>query len=175
MPRIPPPQAIGDGFTGLLLRHGETDFIAHAPLAGAEVVGSGSYTLRYGLRILGKHWLSIVPGLVAVDYGTFLTGEDAWDFLTRRSNLYPRAEVFGVRENGVDDQLFVRQLDIALPPQVLLYADAGDKVPLAMPAAFLGMGAESLSERLRAYLPVFETLDAWIQSVRPHDESQGDT
>ena len=161
MPTIPPRQPIADTFEGVAVRADETDFVSAGVLDGAQVIAQGRFVVRYGLRILGKHWLSIVPGLVAVDYGAFLTGEEAWDFLLHKSNLYPRAEVFGYRDNGVEDQMFLRQIDIALPPQVLLYADATATKPLAQPAAWIGATADGLAERMRAYLPVFPSLDAW--------------
>lgn len=136
------------------------DFLAHTPVTDADIAAQGSFILRYGIRFLGKPFRSIVPGLVAIDYGTFLTGEEAWDFLLRRSNLYPRAEVFGYRDDGTDDQLFVRQLDLALTPQVLAYADAAAVVPLAHPAAWLG-APPTAPARSIAYLPVFSTLMDW--------------
>lgn len=165
MPTIPPRHPIADTFEGVALRANETDFVSAGVVGGAEVIAQGRFVVRYGLRILGKHWLSIVPGLVAVDYGTFLTGEEAWDFLLKRSNLYPRAEVFGYRDNGVEDQMWVRQLDIAPPPQVLLYADASATKPLAKPAAWIGAPAEALPERMRAYLPIFATVADWRDSL----------
>jgi hypothetical protein len=163
MPTIPPRNPIADAWSGVALRADETDFASAVVVAasGAEVIAQGQFVVRYGLPILGKHWLSIVPGLVAVDYGTFLTGEEAWEFLQKKSNLYPRSEVFGYRDNGVEDQMFLRQLDIALPPQVLLYADVNATTPLAKPAAWIGAPDEALPLRMRAYLPIFPTLDAW--------------
>jgi hypothetical protein len=161
---IPPRNSIADAWTGVLSRADETDFVSASAQAGAEQVAEASFVVRYGLRIHGKHWLSIVPGLVAIDYGTFLTGDEAWEFLLKKSNLYPRAEVFGTRDNGVEDQMFLRQLEIALPPQVLLYTDAAATKPSGQPAAFLGDGAASLPERMRAYLPTFPTLDAWREN-----------
>ena len=65
--------------------------------------------VRYGVRFLGKPHLSVVPGLVAIDYGEMLIGEEAWIFLTKRSNLYPRAEVFGYRNDGHDDMITVKK------------------------------------------------------------------
>ncbi len=166
MPTIPPRNPIADAWSGVVLRSDETDFVSAGVQSGgdAQVVAQGQFVVRYGLRILGKHWLSIVPGLVAVDYGTFLTGEEAWDFLLKKSNLYPRSEIFGYRDNGVEDQMFLRQLDIALPPQVLLYADASASNPLAKPAAWIGAPDDTLPERMRAYLPIFPTLDAWRET-----------
>lgn len=158
---IPPRNPIADAWSGVALRADEADFVSAGAQPGTQVIAHGSFVVRYGLRILGKHWLSIVPGLVAVDYGTFLTGEEAWEFVLKKSNLYPRAEVFGYRDSGVEDQMFLRQLDIALPPQVLLYADASATTPLAKPAAWIGAPDEALPERMRAYLPIFPTIESF--------------
>jgi hypothetical protein len=163
MPAIPERNPLADSFTGMVLQAGEDHLIATAPLAGAEVIASGTFVVRYGVRIHGKDWLSIVPGLVAVDYGTFYTGEEAWDFLLKHSNLYPRAEVFGYRENGQDEQMWVRQLDLALPPQPHLYKDPAAKLPIASPAAIIG-ATDDVTARLLGYLPHYESLTDWQAS-----------
>ncbi|MCL4248224.1 MAG: hypothetical protein KJ065_08770 [Anaerolineae bacterium] len=160
MSAIPPRNPVGDAFTGALMRREEGDLLC-APDVDAVAETHTSFVLRYGIRYLGKPALSIVPGLVAVDYGTFLNGDDAWEFLTRRSNLYPRAEVFGYRNDGLDEQVFVRQLDLALTPETLVYADDTATAPIARPVAYLGP-AESAPPRLIEYLPHFAHLDEWL-------------
>ncbi|MDX2137430.1 MAG: hypothetical protein SF123_04995 [Chloroflexota bacterium] len=163
MPVIPERNPIADSFTGVVLRVGEDYLLATTALPGADVTASGTFVVRYGVRIHGKHWLSIVPGLVAVDYGTFYTGEEAWEFLLKHSNLYPRAEVFGYRENGQDEQMWVRQLDIALPPQPHLYTDAAATLPIASPVALIGT-TDGITARLLDYLPHYDTLADWQSS-----------
>jgi hypothetical protein len=160
MPAIPARNPIADRFTGVALRVGDDHLIATGPLPNTEGIASGTFIVRYGVRILGKHWLSIVPGLLAVDYGTFYTGEEAWAFLLNHSNLYPRAEVFGYRENGQDEQMWVRQLDLALPPQPHLYLDATATTPVASPVAIIG-ATDGVAARLLEYLPHYDTLAAW--------------
>jgi len=160
MSAIPPRQPPGDTFTGDILHREEGDLLCAPSVDAGQTVTSTPYVLRYGIRYLGKPKLSVVPGLVAIDYGTFLNGEEAWDFLIRRSNLYPRAEVFGYRNDGVDEQVFVRQLDLALTPETLVYADEGATVPLARPLAYIGPEAAA-PPRLLEYLPHFDRLQAW--------------
>lgn len=160
MPTIPDRAPHHDRFHSVLLRVGEDDLLATAPQTGADVIASGELVLRYGVRYHGKAWLAIVPGLVAVDYGTFFTGEDALDFLLHRSNLYPRAEVFGYRADGVDEQMFVRQLDIALGLQPLVYADLSATQAVASPVAFIG-DTTATPTRVNTSLPVYATLDEW--------------
>jgi hypothetical protein len=163
MPTIPDRAPHTDPFRGVVLRVGDDDLLAAAPSAGVDVIAEGELVLRYGVRYLGKAWLAIVPGLVAIDYGTFITGEDALDFLLHRSNLYPRAEVFGYRADGVDEQMFVRQLDIALGLQPLVYADLSATQAVASPIAFIG-DAAAAPPRVSAHLPTYPTLDDWQQS-----------
>jgi hypothetical protein len=158
---IPERMPIGDTADGFLLRlPGHTLFCTeHHP--DAEVIASGSFTVRYGLRFLGKLYQSIVPGLVVMDYGDILTGEKAWHFLLKRSNLHPRAEVVGYRNDGSDDMCFLRVLDMAVPPEVLIYANASDIKPLAKPTALIAAHPGTLPERLTTYLPTYTSIADW--------------
>lgn len=159
-PAIPDRAPLGDAFTGWIVHSpNQTQALAVLPPAGASA--SETYIVRYGLRFLGKLHLSIVPGLVVVDYGQMLTGEDAWAFLTRGSNLYPRAEVLGYRNDGRDDMMFVRQLDLAVPVEVLVYADGAATVPVARPTALIAPPDAALAPRLFDYLPRYDSVEAW--------------
>lgn len=158
---IPARAPVGDAFAGVVLAVGLARLLALAPADGASVVVSGALTVRYGIRFLGKPQLSIVPGLVALDYGDMLVGDEAWDFVTRRSNRYPRAEVFGFRNDGVDEMKYVKLLDLALPVEVLVYADAQATKPVAAPSAVIALPTAALPPRVLDYLPRFDTLAAW--------------
>jgi len=119
--------------------------------------------LRYAARLLGKSFRSIVPALVAIDYGDFLTGEDAWEFILKRSNLYPRADVVGYRNDGVDDMIVVKKLDLALKPMVLAYAQEDDSRPMAEAVACIG--AESaFPQRVTAFLPRFDSFEDFLSA-----------
>ncbi len=144
-----------------MLRASRGDVLALQAEPGAEVVASGAFVLRYGIRYLGKPFLSIVPGLIALEYGEMLTGEDAWAFLLRQSNLHPRAEIFGYRNDGRDDMMLVRNLDLALTPEVLVYAELAATAPLARPQAVIAPTDANLPERLLQFLPRFEALADW--------------
>lgn len=163
---IPERAPIGDPFDGAVIA-GPNDVqavIDHAP-ADAVVLAAGKLIARYGIRYLGKPHLSIVPGLVAVDYGTLLTGEEGWNFLLHRSNLYPRAEVFGYRHDGRDEMVFVKQLDLALNFDVLIYTSSQATKPVARPSALIGT-EEALARmpaRLREALPHFATYADWLR------------
>jgi hypothetical protein len=157
----PERRPIGDLFEGIVLNAQGAHLLALDPQPDAEVMHAGTLIIRYGIRYLGKAHLSIVPGLVALDYGDVLNGEPAWDFLIRRSNLYPRAEVFGLRSDGRDDMVVVKNLDLALPPEVLAFAREDDTNPLARPIALIGEDVSAAAPRIRAHLPHYETLKAW--------------
>ena len=160
-PSIPARAPLGDPFDGAILSVRGTQLLTLAAPPDALAVAAGAFVARYGVRYLGKPHLSVVPGLIVVDYGTFLTGDEAWQFLTRRSNLYPRAEVFGYRNDGRDEMLYIKQLDLAQPIEVLIYADANAAVPIARPAALIAPDAQGIPERLSAYLPRYPTVAAW--------------
>ncbi len=159
---IPERQPVGDAFTGIVVQSGARQALAFA-LGGADVLHEAPAIVRYGVRFLGKPHLSIVPGLIVVDYGQMLTGEPAWDFLINHSNRYPRAEVFGYRNDGRDDMMLVRALDLAMPPEVLVYSDASATAPLARPTALIAAAdAPALPARLLAALSRFETMEDWL-------------
>lgn len=158
---IPERQPIGDVFVGNVIQVGQTQLFATEAVLEGEVLAQGEFIVRYGLRYQGKLHVSIVPGLVVMDYGDMLTGEDAWDFLINRSNQYPRSEVVGYRNDGGDDMVFIRSLDIAVPPEVLVYPDLTATQPLFHPAALIAPFTEGLPARLLKYLPHYVNLSEW--------------
>ncbi|MBL8153286.1 MAG: hypothetical protein JNM70_03805 [Anaerolineae bacterium] len=165
MKPIPDRQAVEDVFSGVLFRlQGHTALAVEAP-SDCEVVASGSFVIRYGLRFLGKLHVAIVPELVALDYGDFLVGEDAWEFLLQRSNRYPRSEVIGHRNDGSDDMVFIRTLDMAVPPMVLVYENREATNPLASPTALIASQTDGLPERLCQFLPVYPQIDVWQETL----------
>jgi hypothetical protein len=161
MVRIPQRQPIGDAFTGCVLTCDGVHLLAESPLPGADVLATGAFMVRYGARYLGKPHLSVVPGIIALDYGDMLTGEDAWTFLYKRSNLHPRADVVGYRNDGTDEMINVKYLDLALAPEVLVYADADAAVPLARPVALIAADPAAVPARLLENLPRFTSLEDW--------------
>ena len=125
------------------------------------MIAEGDFVIRYGITYLGKPQYSIVPDLVVVDYGDMLVGEEAWDFLTNQSNLYPRSDVLGYRNDGRDEMLVVKQLDLAIPFDVLTYKTASDRTPLAKLTALIAQESDAYPARLLKYLPRYDTLADW--------------
>src|SRR5688572_2653366 len=102
--QLPERSPVSDEFSGVLIEiDGQQLLAPELPDDEVPFLLGGTLLIRYGLRYLEKPHLSIVPGLLALDYGDMLTGEEAWDFIQKRSNLHPRADVFGYRNDGVDD------------------------------------------------------------------------
>ncbi len=158
---IPERDPVGDVFSGYILQLGDQQALALEISPGATLLTQGSFVIRYGLRYLGKPQLSVVPGLVVLDYGDFLIGEEAWHFLTEGSNLYPRSEVLGYRNDGTDEMIVIKALDISIPPEVLVYPDATATQPIAKPAAIIAPDNAELPPRLMEFLPRFSTLTEW--------------
>ena len=173
MPAIPPRAPISDSFGGALCvfrtphpltpvdaihgvptarGEGEPYFLTLNPPADTDVVARG-VVIRYGARLLGKPFLSIVPGLIALERGEMMTGETAWEFLLKRSQLFPRAEVYGYTNEGKDEMKTVKWFDLALPPMVLAYADEAATAPLAEVSALVG-AAGNFPARAMEYLPL---------------------
>jgi hypothetical protein len=94
-----------------------------------------------------------------------LTGEAAWDFLLRRSNLYPRADVLGYRKDGVDEMVPVKLLDPVAPIQVLVYTEAEASKPLGRVSALIAPAETALPPRLLDYLPLYPTLEDWQKAT----------
>jgi hypothetical protein len=161
---IPQRAPVGDPFHGYLIQAGAEQALAADSLLQAAVIAAGDFTVRYGLRFLGKLHISIVPGLVVMDYGDMLTGEEAWTFLMTRSNLYPRSEVVGYRNDGEEDIVFIRALDLAVPPEVLVYDSENAAGPIARPTALIASDTAHLPARLVKFLQVYPSVSTW-QSV----------
>ena len=155
-----PRQTVEDRFPGQILRVAGVTLLSSHNLSGAESLADGPLLLRYGLVCLETPQRCIVPELVVMEYGEQLSGEAAWDFLLNHSNLHPRAEVLGRRDDGLEDQLRVSRLDLAQPPRVLVWPWPTDSVslPVANPLAAIAEETDALPDRVRQFLPVYTSL-----------------
>jgi hypothetical protein len=93
-----------------------------------------------------------------------LNGDEAWDFILHRSNLYPRGEVYGTRNDGKDEMITIKNLDLVQPIEVLVYDSTTATVPTARPIALIAPEAATIPPRLLQYLPRFATLADWEDS-----------
>ena len=156
---IPERAPIGDSFTGVVIEAGELKALAGEPQPGAATVASGSFVVRYAVQFLGKPHMAIVPGLLALDYGEMLTGEDAWTFLLERSNLHPRADVVGYRNDGSDEMVTVKLLDMAAPIQAYVYENDTGTTPLTRVHAVIG--DVTVPARLLDYVKRYDSVERW--------------
>jgi len=158
---IPKREPIQDIIEGVVTRLGNDCLLSTAMLTSGELVAAGELAVRYGIPYLGRHFHSLVPDLVVVDYGEMLVAEAAWEFLVHHSHLYPRADVLGYRDDGSDEMLVVKQLDFAIPFDVLVYRQASDRKPFASLRALIASNRAAFPQRLLNYLPAFDSLADW--------------
>lgn len=162
--QIPERNPIGDVFTGYLIRLDGVHLLATDSIEidpAINMIRQGSFIVRYGVRFLGKPHLSIVPAILALDYGEMLTGEDAWHFLLNKSNLYPRSEVFGHRNDGTDDMMQIKWLDVMDAFEVLVYNDDRVTMPLASVQALIAPDELNIPTHMNDYLPRYTSIENW--------------
>lgn len=163
--QIPERDPVSDIIVGSLVRFNKAHLLALEPPDGAQIIASGELIIRYAVRYIDRPHLSIVPGLVALDYGDILTGEAAWEFVLKKSNLHPRADVVGYRNDGHDEMIVVKKLDLAAPMEVLVYTDTHATVPTARVSALIAtqhaVQTANVSARLLEHLPRFDSIDDW--------------
>lgn len=138
---LPPP--FEDHLTGACVRLDERTILLTgarwqaALSAGADVLLSGALVLRYGLPYLYEAD-ALIPQLVYDDHRQQHTGRELFAFVEARGRAYPRADVIGVRLSGGDDHVFLRDLDLALPLEVMAHSrDVPDSAPVRLQAAVL--------------------------------------
>ena len=158
---MPHRQPVSDAIEGAVTRLGDDCLLSAAILTRGELVAAGELVVRYGIPYSGKPFQAIVPDLVVLDYGDMLTGEDAWAFLVGRSHLHPRADVLGYDDDGIDQMLMVRQLDLGMSPAVFVYRQESDRQPLARLAALIAANPDAFPQRLRRHLPTFASFADW--------------
>ena len=163
MPRkaLPHREPINEHVNGLLSLVDEACVLSASALSGAATIAEGSLCLRYGIPYFQQSDVTIVPELLVLDRGEELSGEAAWQFLMRRSHLFPRADLLGFRSDGVEEMVTLKQLDFDSPYSVLAYAAPGDDAPLAAVAALIADDASGFPERLLLNLPRFDSLEDW--------------
>ena len=172
---IPERDPVSDTVSGSLVQIDSNFLLCINPPAdrSTDVVRlSGEITVRYGFPYLGKPHLSVVMGLLALDYGEMLTGDRAFEMLQAQYGRYPRADVIGYRNDGVDEMTVVKNLDMALHLHVLAYPTADATTPIGRAIALIATDdqAAGLPERLQAHIPRFDTIDAWKTYKDTHDQ-----
>lgn len=152
MPSVPVPVYFHETASGYVWQHGAQIGLTlspAAPPAEVTILAEGELVLRYGIEVQ-RTPDAIIPGLFIAESGATKTGREAWDWLWHKFQLYPRAEVIGLRSDGAPAHLYVRDLDFGYPPRVLVYAETEATVPLASLTTLLT--PENAPELLRKYL-----------------------
>ena len=154
-------QPISERIRGVVTEVDGQALLSAAELPVGSVLARGELFVRYGITLLGKPHTSIVPHLVIADYGELLIGEEAWAFLMHSAHLYPRADVCGYLNDGRDEMIALKHLDLDHPFDVFVYRDINDDVPLAKLCALVNDASATYPQRLQTGLPRFESLNAW--------------
>lgn len=106
------------------------------------------------------------PFMAADDWGNLYRGFDAVDWLISNGLMYPRADVAGLWLDGAQDQVFVKELDLAVPMTV--YAAASGEmsefpgqavravVEVVSHVDFAIAPGANIPARLAAALPAFQ-------------------
>ncbi|HEC21511.1 MAG TPA: hypothetical protein ENI95_01185 [Chloroflexi bacterium] len=96
-----------------------------------EVLRRGDVVIGYGLAFLYEED-ALLPRLVIDDFQREYRGREALDFMLRRGDAFPRADVFGRRvSTGTEEWLFLKQLDLAGPLRAFVYGSLEASRPLA--------------------------------------------
>jgi hypothetical protein len=156
--RFPEPEYIHDTIDGAVfdLPDGMT-LVAGAPPArfySAAPLLSGVLVIRYAISLLVPPSQALIPGLFVSEKGVALVGREAWDFMMSSFQLYPRADVVGLRAaNGTPHQVFLRELDFGAAVRVLVYDSVDVSMsPIEVTRLLIGDNAGELPELLRRYL-----------------------
>jgi hypothetical protein len=116
----------------------------------AVSLSTGKVILRYALEFLQSPH-ALVVGYFETENGAVKTGRAAWDFIQAKWQLYPRADVVGVRSDGATYSGWLKDLDLGETPRILVYPDVETHLPLGT-LAFLHAPAEaSLPDLLAKY------------------------
>lgn len=148
----------GDAITGQVVwTGGERVALIVGTAPGAlpgDVIHGGSLMLRYGLPFLYKRDNFLIEW-VYDDFRREYTGEAALDFIRRKGERFPRADVGGwLVSTGKPQELFLKQLDIAAGLQAFAYR---------------GQSVDALIARIDTVVWVDASAEGW-GSLPPTDE-----
>jgi len=104
------------------------------------------------------------PKMAADDRGSLYRGLDAFDWIAESGMLFPRSDVMGVWSDGEEDQLFLKELDLAMPPLIFISPSAdqfpGDQLAAAVEivsdAAFAIAPGGGFPNRIASSVPTFQ-------------------
>jgi hypothetical protein len=114
------------------------------------VLHKGSLVIRYAMPFLYEPDTFYVQRIVD-DFGRDFRGDAAFDFAYNQGDAFPRASVLGIRAStGADEQIFLKQLDLARPMLPVVYGAAEDRIPVAQINAAVWLDAECTWHRIES-------------------------
>ncbi len=117
-----------------------------------EVFYEGEIVLRFFIAYLYESDFGLNPASVFTEYGGELTGWQAWDFMFKRYTVNPRSDVTGLRSDGVETELFLKELDMVETVHIYADPDLHSHEPLARITAFSAVDAVEIPPRLAQIL-----------------------
>ncbi|GAB1422548.1 hypothetical protein MASR2M15_27820 [Anaerolineales bacterium] len=161
MTQIPPRKAIEEYVDAKLYQIEDQVLLSSILYDEYKPIYAGSIILRFGIPLRGKAHLSIIPEIVALEYGAFFTGFDAWEFIYNSSNLHPRADVVGHLNDGSDDMIPLKHLELEGPVHVLAYAKDKEWRPISQIDAYIVHQPDEFPPLVMHYAKGYTSLEAW--------------
>src|SRR3990172_153795 len=164
----------------LLLAHcfqlnGQHYLVTGSGAGDLAALGEGAFSpvyVRYSYPLFGSR-RPFFPAMAADDRGALYRGLDAIDWLIASGLLFPRSDAAGLWPDGSEDQLFVKELDLAVPP--LAYAAAAEAefpgvrltaaIEIVEKATFALAPGANFPARLLSAIPAFQ-LNAAVPFTR---------
>jgi len=134
-------------------------------LAGLAARSFSPVVVRYAYQRFETR-ARFFPVMTADDRGEIHKGLDALDWMAGSGLLYPRSDAMGVWADGSEDQLFLKELDLAVPALVFGAATAGEAdfpgLPLSAAVEIVAQSDWAITPggdfpaRLSACIPTFQ-------------------
>lgn len=140
-PKLPDPRYIDQPIEGALYPtpDGVILLVGSAPpsLRRSAPIARGTLFVRYGIPLNVRGGGVVIPGLFVSERGAILTGRTAWNFIQQRFQMYPRADVIGLGDQGNKVAVWLRELDFGARLRAFVYRSPADHAPLAEPAGLV--------------------------------------
>jgi hypothetical protein len=113
-----------------------------------QVQHRGKLVIRYAMPFIYEPDAFYVQRIVD-DFGRDFRGDDAFDFAYSKGDAFPRASVLGIRAStGEDEQIFLKQLDLARPMLPIVYASSQELIPITQINAAVWLDAAANWHRI---------------------------
>jgi hypothetical protein len=127
-------------------------------LAEQLLLHKGPLVIRFGLSFNQPSAKALLPGLLVSERGAVIVGRAAWDFMFKKFQLFPRADVIGMTPQGKAEQVFLRELDFGAPVRMFAYPSVEDNQPIAELKWLIAPTEVSWPDLVIRYLPIHQVL-----------------